>query len=76
MADFDAMLKGIKQRHMKLIVDLVVNHTSDEHRWFIASKNRRTTPIATITFGATARLGRKRAAEQLPFVLFRLGLAI
>ena len=32
MADFDRLLAGIKQRHMRLIVDLVVNHTSDEHR--------------------------------------------
>ncbi len=38
MADFDAMLAGIKQRHMRLIIDLVVNHTSDEHRWFEESR--------------------------------------
>ncbi len=38
MADFDRMLAGIKQRHMRLIVDLVVNHTSDEHKWFVASQ--------------------------------------
>ncbi len=30
MADFDTLLAGIKQRHMRLIIDLVVNHTSDE----------------------------------------------
>jgi oligo-1,6-glucosidase len=38
MADFDAMLAGIKQRHMRLIIDLVVNHTSDEHKWFVESR--------------------------------------
>ena len=38
MADFDELLKGIKQRHMKLILDLVVNHTSDEHQWFVESR--------------------------------------
>ena len=38
MADFDEMLKGIKQRHMKLLLDLVVNHTSDEHQWFVESR--------------------------------------
>ncbi len=38
MADFDAMLAGIKQRHMRLIIDLVVNHTSDEHQWFVESR--------------------------------------
>ncbi len=40
-AAFDRMLKGIKQRHMRLIVDLVVNHTSDEHRWFLNSRSSR-----------------------------------
>ncbi|GAA3763170.1 alpha,alpha-phosphotrehalase [Terriglobus aquaticus] len=44
MADFDRMLAGIKQRHMRLIIDLVVNHTSDEHRWFQESRKSRTNP--------------------------------
>jgi oligo-1,6-glucosidase len=34
MADFDRMLAGIHQRGMKLMMDLVVNHSSDEHYWF------------------------------------------
>ena len=38
MADFDELLKGLKQRHMRLILDLVVNHTSDEHAWFVQSR--------------------------------------
>src|SRR5271157_145018 len=38
MADFDELLKDIKQRHMKLILDLVVNHSSDEHAWFVESR--------------------------------------
>ena len=38
MADFDEMLAGIKKRHMRLIIDLVVNHTSDEHQWFVESR--------------------------------------
>ncbi len=37
MEDFDCLLKGIHDRGMKLILDLVVNHTSDEHPWFIES---------------------------------------
>jgi oligo-1,6-glucosidase len=44
MADFDHMLSEIKKRHMRLIIDLVVNHTSDEHRWFIESRKNLDNP--------------------------------
>ncbi len=44
MADFDAMLKGMHQRGIKLVMDLVVNHSSDEHRWFQQSRRSRTNP--------------------------------
>jgi len=44
MGDFDRMLAGIKKRHMRLIIDLVVNHTSDEHKWFEESRKSRTNP--------------------------------
>lgn len=39
MADFDELLKQVHARGMKLILDLVINHTSDEHPWFIESKS-------------------------------------
>lgn len=42
LADFDRMLKGMHDRHIKLVMDLVVNHSSDEHRWFQQSKMSRT----------------------------------
>lgn len=38
MAQFDEMLEGIHQRGMKLMMDLVVNHSSDEHHWFQESR--------------------------------------
>ncbi|TCS13256.1 alpha-glucosidase [Caulobacter sp. BK020] len=38
MADFDAMLAGMKARGVRLIIDLVVNHSSDEHAWFVESR--------------------------------------
>ena len=38
MADFDRMLEEIHARGMKLVMDLVVNHTSDEHPWFQESR--------------------------------------
>jgi len=39
MDDFDRMLKAAHDRGLKIILDLVVNHTSDEHKWFKESKN-------------------------------------
>jgi len=44
MADFDRMLAAIKKRHMRLIIDLVVNHTSDEHEWFKQSRSSKDNP--------------------------------
>jgi oligo-1,6-glucosidase len=42
MADFDEMLAGMKKRNIKLIMDLVINHSSDEHEWFRGAKSSRT----------------------------------
>ncbi|MCL2898751.1 alpha-glucosidase [Brenneria sp. WC1b.1] len=44
MADFDRMMSEIKRRDMRLIIDLVVNHTSDEHRWFTESRRSKDNP--------------------------------
>ncbi|MDN4472992.1 alpha-glucosidase [Demequina zhanjiangensis] len=38
MADFDALLAEVHERDMRLVMDLVVNHTSDEHPWFLESQ--------------------------------------
>lgn len=38
MADFDQLLAEVHKRGMKLIIDLVINHSSDEHQWFIESR--------------------------------------
>ncbi|GGH80101.1 glycosidase [Pullulanibacillus pueri] len=39
MVDFDQLLSEVHNRGMKLIMDLVINHTSDEHPWFIESRS-------------------------------------
>ncbi len=44
MADFDELLKGVKDRGMRLVLDLVVNHTSDEHQWFVESRKSKENP--------------------------------
>ena len=44
MKDFDALLQGIHDRGLKLVLDLVVNHTSDEHPWFMEAHKSRKNP--------------------------------
>ena len=44
MQDFDALLKGMHERKIKLVMDIVVNHSSDEHEWFKQSRSSRTSP--------------------------------
>lgn len=44
MEDFDALLNEVHKRDMKLIIDLVLNHTSDEHQWFIESRSSKENP--------------------------------
>lgn len=44
MADFDLMLSEMHKRGIKLIMDMVVNHSSDEHEWFKQARSSRTSP--------------------------------
>jgi alpha-glucosidase len=44
MDDFDQLLKEVHARGMKLIIDLVPNHTSDEHQWFVESRSSKDSP--------------------------------
>ncbi|MEL6399142.1 MAG: alpha-glucosidase [Cyanobacteria bacterium J06626_4] len=46
LADFDELLDQAHQRHIKIILDLVVNHTSDEHPWFAESASSPDNPKA------------------------------
>lgn len=44
MDDFDEMLSEAHKRNIKIVMDLVVNHTSDKHRWFVESKKGKDNP--------------------------------
>ncbi|MEY2428862.1 MAG: alpha-glucosidase [Verrucomicrobiota bacterium] len=42
MEDFDRLLKEAKKRNIRVILDFVVNHTSDQHKWFLDSRSSKT----------------------------------
>lgn len=44
MADVRALVRGCRERGLKLIVDYIPNHTSDQHLWFAESRSNRTNP--------------------------------
>ncbi|WP_238987180.1 glycoside hydrolase family 13 protein [Confluentibacter flavum] len=44
MQDFDELLKGLHERGIKFVMDVVVNHSSDEHEWFKQSRSSRDNP--------------------------------
>ena len=44
MDDFDKMLSEAHKRGIKIVMDLVVNHTSDEHPWFVESRSSKDNP--------------------------------
>lgn len=57
LADMDRLIGALHDRGMKLIMDLVVNHTSDEHPWFIESRSSRDNPKRAWYWWRTAREG-------------------
>ena len=59
MADFDAMLAAMKTRGIKLMMDLVVNHTSDEHEWFRQARQSRDNPYHDYYIWREPRDGRE-----------------
>jgi alpha-glucosidase len=44
LADFDALLAGAHARGLKLLLDFVPNHSSDQHPWFVESRSSRDNP--------------------------------
>jgi oligo-1,6-glucosidase len=59
LEDWEALLAGLHQRNMKLIMDLVVNHTSDEHRWFVESRRSKDNPYRDYYIWRPPRDGRE-----------------
>jgi alpha-glucosidase len=46
LADFDQLQTAAGQHHIRIVLDMVLNHTSDKHKWFIESATSRTNPRA------------------------------
>ncbi|MHB1700089.1 MAG: glycoside hydrolase family 13 protein [Acidobacteriaceae bacterium] len=46
LADFDRLISEGKKHHIRVILDMVMNHTSDQHKWFIESSSSRSNPKA------------------------------
>ncbi len=44
MADLEALIRAVHQKNMRIIMDMVVNHTSDEHDWFKQARSSRENP--------------------------------
>ena len=57
MDDFDELLNKLHQRGIKLIMDLVVNHSSDEHEWFEKSRSSRDNPYRDYYFWKDGKNG-------------------
>lgn len=59
LADWEELLAGLHQRGIKLVMDLVVNHTSDEHRWFQQARQSRDNPYRDYYIWRPARAGQE-----------------
>ena len=59
MEDFDEMLSAIHAHGMKLMMDLVVNHTSDEHHWFMESRKSMDNPYRDYYIWRPAKDGKE-----------------
>lgn len=72
MADFEELLGKAHAAGIKIIMDLVVNHTSDQHPWFLEAKKRQRQSLPRLLFVGGCH--GKQAAERLAKLLRRLDL--
>jgi oligo-1,6-glucosidase len=57
LADWDALASGLHARGMRIVMDLVVNHSSDEHPWFVSARNSRQSPYRDFYIWRDGRKG-------------------
>lgn len=63
MEDMKALIQGCKERNIRLIMDLVINHTSDEHKWFQESRKSKDNPYRDYYIW---KPGIKEGEKELP----------
>ena len=54
MEDMRTLIREARRRGIVILLDLVLNHTSDQHRWFLQARQSRDNPYTTTTSGGTA----------------------
>ena len=62
LADLDELIAALHERGIRLVMDLVVNHTSDEHAWFVESRSSRDNPKRDWYWWRPAREGMATGA--------------
>ena len=77
--ELDTLIAALHERGIKLVMDLVVNHTSDEHPWFVESRDPRLGQAGLVLVAAGARgirAGHRGGrADQLGVRVLRPGVA-
>lgn len=59
MEDFELLLSELRRRDIKLVMDLVVNHTSDEHPWFVEARKSKDNPYRDFYIWRDGKDGRE-----------------
>ncbi len=63
MEDFDRMLDRAHELGLKIVMDLVVNHTSDEHAWFVESRKSKDNPYRDYYIWRDGKNGKERTGR-------------
>ena len=75
LADFDHMVADGRKHRVRIIMDFVPNHTSDQHPWFLDSKSSRSCTASRLV-SLARRQSARRAAQQLDFTFRRTGVEV